>query len=150
MSLVLDFTQPAASVLLAQINHDNGTTVTPDQFRVEEVASLVGDSTGLNTIVYVAATQGAQFEGMDYFKYNRIDIATIPNGRQLTFTRNSALYLSDLLPQINEAWDLHLSAADINDGLLPPSPNTTPVSFMLEITLGSLLWFNEVQIAVTA
>lgn len=148
MSLALDFTQPAASVLLAQINHDNGTSITPDQVRFEEVAALVGDSTGLNSIIYVAATQGAQFEGMDYFKYNRIDISTVPGARSVVFTRGSAVLLSDLLTQINAAWSLNLTKNDIEDGVLPASLSGSPVAFYMEMAPGSMLWLNQVEIAV--
>lgn len=148
MSLALDFTQPAASVLLAQINYDNDSQITPDQVRFEEVAGLSGDASGLNTIVYVAATQGAQFEGMDYFKYNRIDISTVPGARALVFTRGSAVLLSDLLPQINAAWSLNLTKADIQDGILPASLNSAPVAFYMEMAPGSLLWINQVEIGV--
>jgi hypothetical protein len=149
MSAVLDFTQPALSVLLAQINYDNNTTYTPDQIRVEQVASLpAGNQYGLNSIVFIAATQGAQLEGQDFFRYNRIDISTVPGERTTQFTLGSALYLSDLLSQINTIWSLNLTAADIVDGLLPASIDGNPVSLIMQITAGSLLWLNQVEISV--
>lgn len=148
MSLALDFTQPAASVLLAQINYDNHTTITPDQFRVDEVAALNNDTTGLNTIVFVSGTQGAQFEGQDYFKYNRIDISTVPGSRTKVFNRGNAMKLSDLLPQINAAWSLNLTPADILDGLLPASTDGSGVAFYMEMDPGALLWNNQVEIGI--
>jgi hypothetical protein len=149
MALVLDFTQPAASVLLAQINHDNGTITTVDQVHFEQVASLPNtDLSGLNSIVFVAAAQGAQFEGQDFFRYNRIDISTVPGARTTAFARSTAVYLSDILGQINSAWSLNLTPADIEDGILPASLNSNPVTFMLQIAPSSLLWLNEIEISV--
>jgi hypothetical protein len=150
MAAQLDFTQPALSVLLAQINYDQGTTITPDQVRVEQVASLPStDTSGLNSIVFLAATQNATaFEGQDWFKYNRIDISTVPGTRSTLFTITDQVYLSDLLPLINSAWSLNLTAADIQDGVLPAIVGATSVSFMLTMASGALLWLNEVEISI--
>jgi hypothetical protein len=147
MSLALDFTQPAASVLLAQINYDNATQITPDQYRIDEVAAL-SDGSGYNTIVFVSGTQGAQFEGQEYFKYNRIDIATVPGARTKVFNRGAAVLLSDLLPQINAAWSLNLTKADIVNGVLPASLDGNPVAFYMQMAPGAVLWNNQVEIGI--
>lgn len=150
MALVLDYTQPAASVLLAQINYDNNTQITPGQALFEQVAALPSnDPSGLNSIVFVAAAQNAQFEGQDFFRYNRNDISTVPGTRSTQFTLGSAVFLSDLLSQINTAWSLNLTPADIIDGVIPALIDGTPVSFMMQMASGSLLWFNEVEISVS-
>jgi hypothetical protein len=152
MALTLDFTQPALSVLLAQINYNNNTTITPDQISVQQVAALPStDSSGMNTIAFISSTQGAvAFEGREPFRYNRIDISTVPGARSTTFDVGAAIYLSDLLPQINSAWSLNLTAADIQDGILPGFPTgATSVSLMMEMASGSLLWINEAEISIT-
>ncbi len=153
MSATLDFTQPAASVLLALINYYNNTTITPDQISVQQVASLpVTDTSGMNTVAFISSTPGAtSFEGREPFKYNRIDISTVPGSRTTSFSASGVLYLSALLPQINNAWSLNLTAADINDGVLPSIPEgATSVSLIMEIAPGSLLWTNQVTITLTA
>ncbi len=152
MAATLDFTQPALSVLLAQINYNNNTTITPDQISVQQVAALPStDSSGMNAIAFISSTQGAvAFEGREPFRYNRIDISTVPGARSTTFDVGTAIYLSDLLPQINSAWSLNLTAADIQDGILPGFPTgATSVSLMMEMASGSLLWINEVEISIT-
>jgi hypothetical protein len=151
MSLTLDFTQPAASVLLAFINYYNNTTITPDQIVVQQVAALTDDPSGLNTIAFISSTPGATaFEGREGFKYSRVDISSVPGTRTTTFNVGSAVYLSDLLPQINAAWALNLTSMDIEDGILPGFPNgASSVSLMLAMAPGSLLWLNEVEISIT-
>jgi len=152
MAVTLDFTQPAASVLLAWINYKNNTTITPDQISVQQVAALSStDSSGMNAVAYISSTQGAvAFEGREPFKYNRIDISTVPGSRSTSFAVGNAIYLSDLLPQINAAWSLNLTEADIQDGILPGFPQgATSVSLMMEMASGSLLWINEVEISIT-
>lgn len=152
MSLTLDFTQPALSVLLAVINYNNNTAVTPDQISVQQVAALPStDSSGMNTIAFISSTPGATaFEGREGFKYDRTDISTVPGTRSTTFSVGSAIYLSDLLTQINAAWSLNLTVSDIEDGILPAIPDgTLSVSLMMKMTPGSLLWLNEVEISIT-
>lgn len=152
MAAVLDFTQPALSVLLAQINYDNNTTITPDQISVQQVAALPSDDpSGMNSVAFISSTQGATvFEGREPFRYNRTDISTVPGTRTTSFAVGNAVYLSDLLPQINAAWKLNLTAADIQDGILPGFPQgALSVSLMMEIAAGSLLWLNEVEISIT-
>lgn len=152
MPATLDFTQPALSVLLAQINYDNNTTITPDQISVQQVAALPDtDPSGMNTVAFISSTQGATaFEGREPFRYNRTDISTVPGARTTTFAVGSAYYLSDLLPQINSAWALNLTAADIQDGILPGFPEgALSVSLMMEMASGSLLWLNTVEISIT-
>lgn len=153
MAATLDFSQDALSVLLAQINYDNNTTITPDQIQSQQVASLPDtDASGMNTIAFISSTPGATaFEGRLGFKYNRIDISTVPGVRATSFSLGSAMYLSDLLPQINSAWQLKITAKDIQDGLLPGIPDgALGVSLMMEMASGSLLWINEVEISILA
>jgi hypothetical protein len=153
MALTLDFTQDALSVLLAAINYTNGTTITPDQISVQQVAALPStDISGMNTIAFISSTPDATvFEGREGFKYNRTDISTVPGSRTTAFNLGSAIYLSDLLPQINSAWSLNLTAADIQDGILPGIPSgAQSVSLMMEMASGSLLWINEVEISILA
>lgn len=151
MSLTLDYTQPAASVLLAFINYYNNTTITPDQISIQQVAALSGDASGMNTIAFISSTPGATaFEGREGFKYSRVDISTVPGTRTTSFSVGEAVYLSDLLPQINAAWALNLTAADIEDGILPGFPDgALSVSLMMTMAPGSLLWLNEVEISIT-
>lgn len=150
MSLTLDFTQPAASVLLAWINYYNNTTITPDQISVQQVAALIDDASGMNAIAFISSAPGASaFEGREGFKYSRIDISTVPGTRSTMFSVGEALYLSDLLPKINAAWSLNLTAVDIEDGILPGFPDgALSVSLMLTMAPGSLLWLNEVEISI--
>jgi hypothetical protein len=149
-TLALDFTQPAASVLLAQINHDNNTSVTSDQIRFGQLAALpADDASGLNAMVYVASLQGASFEGQEFIRYNRIDISTVPGQRSTQFTLGSALKVSQLLPQINAALALNLTVADIVDAALPFVEGGAAAAFSLEIAASALLWCGSVAMSVT-
>jgi hypothetical protein len=149
-SLVLDFTQPAASVMLAQINFDNGTTVTGDQIRFGQVAELPADDpSGKNTLVFVAALQGASFEGQEYFRYDRIDISTVPGARSSVFSRSQALTLADIIGMINQRFSLNLTQADIVDGDLPIPAADQTVTFTLQMAPDSLLWRGSVTLSLS-
>jgi hypothetical protein len=149
-SLVLDFTQPAASVMLAQINFDNGTQVTGDQIRFGQVAELPADDpSGMNTLVFVAALQGASFEGQEYFRYNRIDISTVPGTRSPLFSRSQALTVADIIGMINQRFSLNLSQDDIVDEDLPIPGAGQTVPFTLIMSANSLLWRGSVVLSLS-
>jgi hypothetical protein len=149
-SLVLDFTQPAASVMLAQINFDNGTAITGDQIRFGQVAELPADDpSGKNTLVFVAALQGASFEGQEYFRYDRVDISTVPGTRSTAFSRSQALTVSDIIGMINSRFSLNLTQADIVDGDLPIPATDQTVTFTLQMAPNSLLWRGSVTLSLS-
>ncbi|WP_233874791.1 DUF7941 domain-family protein [Paraburkholderia adhaesiva] len=148
--LVLDFTRPAKEVLLAQINHDNATAITPDQIRLGYVGALPAtDASGCNTTVYVSAAQGADFEGAGYFNYDRIDIGTVPGARATLFQLGSERKLSGLLPAINARFSLNLTCTDIIDVTLPVFAAGGTRGIMLAIAPRAVLWYGSVALTVT-
>ncbi|WP_233875218.1 DUF7941 domain-family protein [Paraburkholderia adhaesiva] len=148
--LVLDFSQPAEEVLLAQINHDNATLITPDQVRMGYVGALPQiDSDGRNTTVYVSAAQGANLEGAGYFNYHRIDISTVPGTRSTLFTLVAQKKLSDLLPDINARFSLNLTRADIVDARLPSVAAGQTLNASLTMSARALLWTGTLALTLT-
>ncbi|MGF6603681.1 hypothetical protein P3T23_008435 [Paraburkholderia sp. GAS448] len=148
--LVLDFTQPARDVLLAQINHDNATMITPDQIRVGYVGALgPTDPSGRNTTAHVTAAQGANLEGAGYFNYDRIDIGTVPGARSTLFTVVARRKLSDLLPEINARFSLNLTRADIIDARLPAVASGQTRNVSLLMSARALLWTGSLVLTLT-
>ncbi|MBB5409413.1 hypothetical protein HDG34_003354 [Paraburkholderia sp. HC6.4b] len=148
--LVLDFTQPARDVLLAQINHDNATAITPDQIRMGYVGALgLTDPSGKNTTVHVAAAQGANFEGTGYFNYDRIDIGTVPGARSTLFTVVAQQKRSDLLPDINARFSLNLTRPDIVDAPLPAVAPGETLDVSLVMSARALLWTGSLVLVMT-
>jgi hypothetical protein len=139
--LVLDFTLPAKEILLSQINHDNGTAITPEQIRFGHLGALPAtDPSGHNTTVYVITAQGAQFEGSGYFNYDRIDISAVPGERSTLFALTGHARFSDLLPDINARLSLNLTRADIVDARLPPGVAGQDCPANLVMAANALLW----------
>ena len=148
-ALVVDFTQPARDVLLAQINHDNATTITPDQIRMGSVGALPStDPSGRNTTVYVTAAQGASLEGAGWFNYDRIDIGTVPGTRSTLFPIVARRKLVDLLPDINARFSLNLTRHDIVDAPLPSLAAGQTGNVRLAISARALLWTGSLVLSV--
>ncbi|WP_144106594.1 hypothetical protein [Paraburkholderia sp. BCC1886] len=147
----LDYTQPPASVLLAQCNFDNGQGVTPDQVAFTQPATLPDtDASGMNTICLASARPGATAcSGSMYLRYNRNPISSVPGSRQTSFAKGAATKLSGLLAQINEAWGQCLSRHDIENVTLPAIAAGGSATVTLQMAGRALLWTGSVDITVT-
>lgn len=119
-----DFTKAAQQILLDQINEDNGSSLTPALVTFGAVAV---DNGGVrNSKINAAANQGSGYSGSVDFLYNRVDVATIPGARPTVFQVGDATHLSDLIDEINTAYQLALTVDDYIDVLIPAFPGTAP------------------------
>jgi hypothetical protein len=145
---VTDFTKLPNEILVELINFDNGTSLTPDSvtFGTPVVSGGVR-----NTQLVVTAKTGSFYTGSVTIQYNRVDLSTVPGVRSKSFVANGLTKISDLIPQINNAYQLNLQPEDFIDGPLPTFSGTTPnetLDFDLIAGPNSLIYNNKVTLQV--
>lgn len=148
MAIALDFNQPAGQILLDQINYDNNAAITSEYVTF---GTPTTNATGAarNTTLTITAVAGSNFTGSVDWQYNRVDISVVPGIRSTLITVPvGAVNISDLLNNINLAYGIQLTAADIVDGVLPTFtglPNEKH-DFTLQIATGALVYYNYVTL----
>lgn len=119
-----DFTKSAVQILIDQINEDNTSALTPALVTFGAVAV---DGGGVrNSNISATAVGGSGYTGSVEFKYNRVDLASIPGSRSTEFQVGDATNLSDLIDEINVAYQLALTADDFVDAAIPAFPGEEP------------------------
>lgn len=128
MAWQLDFTKDPNQVLLDQINHDNASTLTLAAIAYGLPTAVTGTNPNPDTQISLSAKTGSGYSGAVTVSYNRVQLSTIPGSRPTTFSLGSAKNISDLIPEINLAYQINLTVADYGDGPLPTftgQPNET-------------------------
>ncbi len=119
-----DFTKSDIQILIDQINEDNTSALTTSLVNFGAVAI---DGGGIrNSNITATAAGGSGYTGAVLFKYNRVDLATVPGARSTEFQVGDAVNLSDLIEEINVAYQLNLTAADFVDAAIPAFPGEEP------------------------
>lgn len=119
-----DFTKADVQILLDQINADNSSSLTTSLVTFGAVAV---DSGGVrNSNITVSANVGSGYTGNVQLKYDRVDLATIPGSRSTEFQVGAATHVSDLIAQVNAAYQLNMTAADFVDASIPAFPGVAP------------------------
>lgn len=152
MAFVLDFTKAPEQILLDQINNDNSSALTLQQVSFGLPTTTTGTSPARDTQVTVSAVANEGYSGSVVVEYNRVNISTVPGARSTVFPKGSAVNISDLIPQINAAYQINLTTADYTDGPLPTftgAPNEEH-TFQLVISSDSLPFENSVTLTVKA
>lgn len=145
---VSDFTKLPAEIIIDLINFDNGTSLPPDGLTFG-VPTVLSEGTH-NTTVVATAVADSYYEGSVTLTYNRIDLNEVPGIRSKQFVMGTAVNISDLIPQINEAYQLNLQLADFIDGPLPTLPlsgSNPEVAFELIAGPESLIFHNRVTLS---
>ena len=113
----IDLTKPPEQLVIELINKDNGTSIKLGDltFGVPELLP-----TGKhNSRVLATATPGSYYSGSVKINYNRIDISKIVRGRSTLFNIRNEKLLSELIPAIDERFELRLTPNDYIDTALP-------------------------------
>ena len=151
-----DYTQLPAQCLVSLINDANGTTITPAQITFGPPTPINGLR---NTEIVVTSVPAASVPagttplppGSVAVTYNRLNLNAIPGVRNTSFSNSSATNISDLLPQINAAYKINLTAADIIDAPLPIFTSNIPnetIGFVLVAAPGSLVFIGAVELTL--
>jgi hypothetical protein len=144
----IDYTQTPEQILTAIINASRGSNLVASQLVFGVPAVNVGTR---NTKITVAAAGGSGLAGSVTVSYDRRDIVAVPGDRIRTFTPNGASLVSELLPLINEAWEINLTAHDIVDGPLPVFSGDAPAEtkpFTLQIDSDCKIYLGSVELQV--
>lgn len=152
MAFQLDFTKLPAEIVLDQINNDNSSSLTTAQVSFGIPTAATGTSPVRDTDLTVSAVPNQGYTGDVIVHYNRVDMATIPGTRSTTFPKGTATKISDLIPQINAAYQLNLQPEDYKDADLPTfsgAPNEKH-DFQLSAGEDSLCFKNSVTLTVHA
>lgn len=162
----LDFTQSPANILVQQLNKDNpGKNLTVAQVTFGPVmANSDPDSATFDSVIEVTSVQGPTYEGSYFYKYNRVDLATLFNVGNSTFAVGTAVELADLLAAINAAAALNLSITvlpnndtnqlyvqgDVMPIKLPqPTAAKPSVNFLLSADANSLIFKGAALLTLT-
>lgn len=148
MAIALDYNQPAASILLDQINYDNNASASTDDVTFG-VPSANASGAARNTTLTISSVVGSGFTGSVDWQYNRVDISVVPGIRSKLITVPAgAVNISDLIPNINLAYGIQLLTTDIVDGVLPTFsgvPNEKH-DFVLTMSATCLVYYNFVTL----
>jgi hypothetical protein len=155
MAFVNDFTQSDQQILVAQINNDNSTSLTPALLTFGLPTANTGTNPARNTSLTITAATGSGYTGSVTLQYNRVDLSTLPTintGAVTVFSLGDAAKVSDLVPEINAAFAINLTASDFVDASLPTftgQPNEEH-PFNVVANANSIVWINQVTFTVQA
>lgn len=124
-----DFTLEPKEVVLQLINSDNGTALLMSQvdFNTPRVNTEV--DIPRNTEILVFAITGRGYTGQQMMYYDRVPLSDFLDGNILSLSKNEAVGVSNLIPQINSILKINLTASDYIDQELPEfdSPYQEPI-----------------------
>lgn len=138
----IDLTQPPAQILVNLINTLNAATLpaplTTSNAVFGDPQPYGGD--GANSVIPFGTTDPATYgAGTVNITYNRIDVSKVVLTQSAPLTVGSATKVSDVLSQINDAFNLNLQASDIIDGPIHPNDYSHPTA-TLNITAANMIY----------
>lgn len=122
-----DFTKSSVEILLQLIKKDNpkAAALTPD-YVTFGIPTVAVDESVRNSKITVSAVVDSGYSGSVVMEYDRVDIATVPGERPVTFPIGNAIMLADLIAEINAAYDINLQEGDYVDVELAPFTGEVP------------------------
>lgn len=156
MAFASDYTKAPAQIVIDLINNDNSTSLTSSLIQLGLPTAATGGSPVRNTELEISAKAGSGYKGSVVVQYNRLQIqdfvkpATFPSGLQLPV--GDAVNYSDLIPEINTALGINLTAADYVDGAIGAwagTPNETK-SITITMNSDSLVYLGSLTLTLTS
>ncbi len=144
-----DFTKLPFDIIVDLINADNATSLVKADLTFSAITVL--GSGNRNTQVTITAVGGSGYTGTRDLTYDRIDLATVPGSRSVTFPIGSATNAVDLIPAINAAYQLNLQVADYDNDPLPTFTGTPDEThpFTLNAKAGSYIFRGSVNLIIS-
>ena len=143
MAWQLDFTKDPDQVLLDQINHDNASSLTLALIQFGLPTAMTGTNPNPDTQITVSSQAGSGYTGSVVVGYNRVNLATIPGTRNTVYALGNAANISDMIPEVNTAYQINLTSADYTDGPLPTFTGGIPNeehNFQIAATADSVVY----------
>ena len=122
-----DNTTPHVNYLFEMINNINGTMLDPADFTVGTPSTYQGNTSNADTsiLLFPIPLSGYVDNNITIF-YNRIDIAKALKAQTASIDLTNAVFLADIIPQINSAYGLDLLPTDYYNTPLPIANPATP------------------------
>lgn len=144
----IDLTKPPEQLVIELVNKDNGTSIKLGDlvFGIPELSNGKHNSRVLAT-----ATPGSYYSGSVKINYNRVDISKVVKGRSTIFNLTDETKLSDLIPDIDERYELRLTPNDYLDSDLPiftGADVTEELSVNLVANPKSLVFINSLKLTL--
>lgn len=112
----MKYNKPSTILVLDLINRDNNTNVTFDDIFLYGVKRNNDGDPVRDTRIECRAIEGSPYYGTQFFTYSRVDIGKyFEDFGTVRITPANQKKISDLLPDLNERFELALQAEDIYD-----------------------------------
>ena len=144
--IITDFKKLPKQIIVDLINYDNDTNL------VEELLTFgtpVVTTAPFNTSLVVSSVPDSNYIGSVTLKYDRIDIATLLGSKSINIPVGSATKVSDLIPIINNRFNINLTSDDYVDKYLPTlelNDINEIKSFNITINPNSLIFIKELNL----
>lgn len=151
MAFQLDFTKDPDQVLLDQINHDNASSLTLALISFGLPTAATGSNPNPDTNITVSSQAGSGYSGDVTVGYNRVDLSTIPGSRNTIYSIGNAANVSDMIPEVNTAYQINLTSADYTDAPLPTFTGGIPNEshpFQIAATADSVVYEGVMTLTV--
>lgn len=147
--MATDFTKSAQQILIDLINESNATALTVAD--VTFSAPTVQASGNRNTGITITAVANSGYTGHRDLTYDRVDLAQVPGSRNKVFNIGSVTSALGLLPAINAAYGINLTADDVYDDAMPTFGGTDPLEtevFVLRAKPTSLVYRGQLELTM--
>jgi hypothetical protein len=134
-------------ILVDLINATNGCALTTADITFGPPRALVDASR--NTSLMISARPSSVYSGTREVTYDRVDMAALPGSRSINFSIRGAASMKDVVPLINEAYQINLQPEDYYDDALPSSEQLAENGnhFTLRAKPGSYIYRNWLMLS---
>lgn len=151
---VSDFTKAPDQIVVDLINHSNpGAALTPALLNFGIPTLATGETPPRNSELELTAAVGSGYKGAVSVQYDRLNLqGFVAAGATLELPIGNATRFSDLIPEINAALGINLTANDYNDGDLPEfegTPNEVQEATLI-VNADSLVYLGSLVINLIA
>lgn len=144
-----NFLQTNDKIILDLINHSNSTELPETAVTFGAPVAELEDPTGLITNLTASATVGSGYSGSQDFVYNRVDLGFMLVNEPDLVIESGEASIHALIPYLNEAFGIQLTADDIVDGVIEEQEPDVVKSVTITATEGSLVWAKSVTLPIT-
>lgn len=143
-----DYSKTGAEMVLDLINEENGTEFRPEDLTLGTPQPL-GPPNLRNTALIVTSTGTTTMVGSRTVTYDRLTLTDFFNNGDLTFPDNPAyLTVADVLPAINDRFNINLNLTHVYDDPIQRGAPGDPVVITLRARPSSLVFLGTVDITL--
>lgn len=142
------YNKPSAILVLDLINRDNGTNVTFDDIILYDIKKNNDGDPIRDTRIECKAVEGSPYYGTQFFTYSRVDIGKyLEDYGTIRIPPTGQKKISDLLPNLNERFELALEAGDIIDEYL--GDYEAPFAVMIIPRAHNFAWIGKLEVVIS-